>query len=128
MRLILAMALLPGIAAAEPMTAERFDEATLGKTMTWSEFGQAYGVEQYLPNRRVRWTFTGDDCMTGHWYPDGNAICFQYEDRDTPACWIIGQNGGNLTALDTEDPPDTPPVIVAETVEPMACFGPEVGV
>jgi hypothetical protein len=115
-------------ALAEPaLTASDFDALTLGKTMTWAEFGTVYGVEYYLPDRRVRWTFSGEDCITGHWYPQGDAICFQYEDRDTPACWVIRQDGATLTAADTDDPPETPPVIVTETNAPMACFGPEVG-
>jgi hypothetical protein len=126
---LVCLTLAPDTASADPaLTAEAFDALTQGKTMTWSEFGTVYGVEQYLPDRRVRWTILGDICMTGHWYPQGDAICFQYEDRDTPACWFIGQQGSTLTALDTEDAPDTPPVIIEETTEPLPCFGPEVGV
>lgn len=129
-RLVLALALaaLPGLANADPMTAEAFDAATLGKTMTWSKSGQVYGVEEYLPNRRVRWVFTADVCREGTWYQDGDAICFQYEDRATPACWRITQDGDKLLAQNTNRSPGSPSVVVEATPEPLSCLGPEVGV
>lgn len=127
--LMTCLILTPGLARAEPLlTAEAFDALTTGRTMTWSEFGTAYGVEQYLPGRRVRWTVLGDTCVTGHWYAQGDAICFAYEHRDTPACWHVSQNGSGLIAIDTDDPSGTRPVTIVETAAPMACFGPEVGV
>lgn len=126
---LLTLCLVTGPARSEsPLSADAFDALTLGRTMTWSQFGTAYGVEQYLPGRRVRWTVLGDTCVTGHWYPDGEAICFRYEHRDTPACWIVGQDGNDLTAVEVTGAPGTPPVIITETTVPLACFGPEVGV
>jgi hypothetical protein len=117
-------------AAAElPLTAEDFDALTLGQTMTWAEFGQVYGVEQYLEGRRVRWTVLGEDCVAGHWYPRGQAICFVYDDDPgDPACWTITLAGPGLLAVDTEDPPGAAPVVIEPAAEPMPCFGPEVGV
>lgn len=130
MRSLLALCLLasPALADPPPLTAEDFDALTLGRTMTWSEFGSVYGVEQYLPGRKVRWTIVGDDCKTGHWYPEGDAICFLYEDDLAPDCWKITPSGSALLARYTTSPPDTAPVVVTETTEPLACFGPEVGV
>lgn len=113
--------------AEQPLSAEAFDALSLGRTMTWAELGIVYGMEQYLPGRRVRWTMQGETCMTGHWYPDGDAICFKYETLDDPACWTLLQEGGQVTAFDTDNPPGTSPVTIAETDEPMACFGPDVG-
>jgi hypothetical protein len=128
MRTLLALCLISGPAIAEPLlTAEDFDALTQGRTMTWSEFGTVYGVEQYLPNRQVRWTVVGDDCKAGHWYPDGKAICFQYEDDLAPDCWEISASGTDLLARYTTNPPETDPVVVTETTEPLACFGPKVG-
>jgi hypothetical protein len=127
--LLLACLLLAAPARAEtPLTAEEFDALTLGHTMTWSEFGSVYGVEQYLPDRKVRWTFLGDACKSGIWYAEGPAICFLYDDDPTPACWEITRSGTGLAARYTTSPPDTDPVIVEDTTEPMACSGPKVGV
>lgn len=133
MRLALLFALLaaPALAApvqAEPLlTAGEFDALTLGRTMTWAEYGQVYGVEQYLPNHRVRWTVLGDDCKLGHWYQEGTAICFVYEDDPEPDCWDISLSGTGMRAHYLTDPPATEPVLVEETTETMPCFGPEVG-
>jgi hypothetical protein len=127
--LALCVALAPLPAAAEtPLSAEAFDALTLDRTLTWSEFGQVYGVEQYLPGRRVRWTVLGDDCKTGHWYPDGDAICFLYDDKIDPVCWVVSAPGGSLAARLVGSSPASEPVLLDETTEPMACFGPEVGV
>ncbi len=128
MRAAIVLCLLAGPALAEPLlTADQFDALTRGRTMTWSEFGTVYGIEQYLPNRQVRWTVLGDDCKAGHWYPDGDAICFQYEDQLTPDCWEIITSGSGLLARYTTNPPETEPVVVTETTELLACFGPKVG-
>lgn len=115
------------VTEADPLSAEAFDALTLGRTMTWAEFGQVYGVEQYLPGRRVRWTVLGDDCKLGHWFPKANSICFQYEDDPEPDCWEITADGPGLLARYVSDLPRAEPVVVSETTEPMACFGPEVG-
>ena len=128
MRAVLALCLAasPGLADTTLGAAE-FDALTLGRTMTWAEAGTVYGVEQYLPGRRVRWTVLGDDCKAGHWYAEGAAICFQYEDDPAPDCWEITLDGAGLLAHYTTNPPEAEPVVVEETTEPMACLGPEVG-
>lgn len=128
MRLVLALLLAATPALAEPpLTAEDFDALTLGRTMTWSEQGTVYGAEKYLPGRKVRWTFLGDECTDGSWYAQGDGICFQYKGKDAPVCWKITRSGPDLLAQLTASPPDAPPVVVSETREEMACFGPKVG-
>lgn len=125
--LVLVLAAGPAVAEV-PLTAEAFDALTLGQTMTWSEYGKTYGVEQYLPDRRVRWTFTGDACINGYWYPEGDAIRFKYEDRTTPACWLMGTADSNLSATDTDNGPGVAPIILNTTSTPLACFDQDVGV
>ena len=125
----IALSLGAGPTHAEPsLTAEAFDALTQGRTMTWAQFGQVYGVEQYLPDRRVRWTVLGDDCVTGHWYAQGPAICFLYEDRKDPVCWDVATADTGLLARLNGTAPDLEPVVITETLAPFACFGPEVGV
>lgn len=130
MRLVLVVLCMPAWSASAqtPLTAEEFDALTLGRTMTWSEFGTVYGVEQYLPDRRVRWRVLGGDCKTGSWYMQGADICFVYEDNPSPFCWAITEADGGLRARAVGDPASAVPVDIAETAEPLACFGPEVGV
>jgi hypothetical protein len=134
MRTLLALLLAasPAFAAPAfadgPLDATEFDALTLGRTMTWSEFGTVYGVEEYLPNRRVRWSAVGDDCKLGHWSGEGEAICFRYEDDPEPDCWIVTQSGSGLLARYLTNPPETDPVVVEDSAIPLSCPGPEVGV
>lgn len=127
--LVLVLTLTATAAHAEqPLTAEAFDALTQGRTMTWAEFGGVYGVEQYLPDRRVRWTVLGDDCKTGHWYAESAMICFVYEDQLDPICWEMTQSATGLLARHSSRPAGADPVVIEDTTEAMACFGPEVGV
>lgn len=129
MRLILALLFASTPALADgPLDAEAFDALTQGRTMTWSEFGSVYGIEEYLEGRRVRWQAMGDDCKLGHWYPEGDAICFRYEDDPAPDCWIVTQSGTGLLARYLTTSPETDPVVVEDAAAPLSCLGPEVGV
>jgi hypothetical protein len=128
MRIGATLVLLAAPAFAEPpLTAEEFDTLTKGRAMNWIEFGTVYGIEEYLPDRQVRWSALGDDCKLGHWYADGPAICFQYEDDLEPDCWIITRTATGMEASYTTNPAETEPVIVEETAEAPACFGPRIG-
>ncbi len=128
MRALAALLSATGPALADPpLTGAEFDALTLGRSMTWSEFGMVYGVEHYLPNRQVLWAAAGRDCTPGHWYEDGPAICFKYETDRDPDCWIITRSAQGFSASYTTSPPGTEPVVVAETPDPPACPGPEVG-
>lgn len=112
----------------QPLTPEEFDAATVGRTLYYNSAGQPYGVEQYLPGRKVIWAFLGDDCRKGEWYPEGSDICFVYEDRAEPQCWTFYQSGRGLLARFRGDPASLPLIAVEESGEPMACMGPDVGV
>ena len=39
------------------MSAEAFENYTKGKTLFYGNGGEAYGVERYLDDRRVVWSF-----------------------------------------------------------------------
>ena len=128
-RLALIALLLPGVLHAQtPMTAEEFDAYSTGKTLTYANGGAVYGVEQYLPGRRVRWAFVDDTCRIGHWYPQGAEICFVYEDAADPQCWTFALVDGKLRARFAADPVGTDLTEVEQTADPLACTGPDVGV
>jgi hypothetical protein len=125
----LALCLLPHLAHAEPpMTVAEFEAYVTGKTLTYSQFGQPYGTEEYLPGRKVRWAFTEDICQYGSYYEDNGQICFVYEYDPTPHCWNFWQDAAGLKALSISDAPGSELSEVAQTDEPLACAGPEVGV
>lgn len=128
-RLLLALALLPAAALAEtPLTGAEFEALTTGRTLTYAQGGQVYGVEQYKPGRRVTWAFAQDDCREGRWYEAGEAICFVYDHDPTPQCWTFHRRAAGLSARFLGDGPGTELTVVAETTDPMLCPGPDLGV
>ncbi|SFC98191.1 hypothetical protein [Tropicimonas isoalkanivorans] len=122
--------LLPMAAAAaeEPLTAEQFDARTQGRTLYFYSGGAAYGAERYHGNRQVTWTFLDGQCKEGHWYQDGQFICFVYDDLPDPQCWTFFDTGSRLRALFEDREGATELYEAGETEEPLACVGPEVGV
>jgi hypothetical protein len=118
----------PAAAAQSPMTAEEFEAYTTGKTLYFYSRGQAYGVEEYRENREVTWSFLDGECKEGSWYPQGDQICFTYEDNPVPQCWTFYREGGGLRALFEGRETGTELYEAGEADEPMMCLGPDVGV
>ena len=127
-------ALIPALLAAvpvlaeAPMSADAFDRYTRGKTLFYGFGGSAYGVERYLENRRVIWSFLDGDCKNGVWYEDAGQICFVYEDRPEPQCWTFTQGPAGLIARFENDPEAAELYEAEDLGEDMLCHGPEVGV
>lgn len=127
----LLLPLLAGTALAEPgapLSAEQFDAMTVGRTLTYASGGQVYGTEQYLPNRQVLWAFSGDECKKGDWFPQGEEICFQYEDVPELQCWKFFDTPQGLSAQFHGAGDGTPLVAVQNSDRPLACLGPHIGV
>lgn len=126
----LAAILIPPLPAraADPLTAEEFDAYSLGKTLTYSQFGKVFGAEQYLPNRRVRWAFSGAQCHDGYWYEEAGLICFVYEHDPTAQCWTFWQDASGLSARYAGDPEGAALSEVESATTPLICAGPDVGV
>jgi hypothetical protein len=110
------------------MGAEAFDRYTRGKTLFYGFDGSAYGVERYLPGRRVVWSFLDGRCLDGSWYEENGQICFVYEDNSAPQCWSFILNPEGLTARFQNDPQATELYEASDVDEEMLCLGPEVGV
>ncbi|UWQ91960.1 hypothetical protein QEZ52_18495 [Aliisedimentitalea scapharcae] len=121
--------LLPAsLLADSPIGAEEFDKYTRGKTLFYGFDGEPYGVERYLPGRRVIWSFLDGDCLEGSWYQDSDQICFLYEDRSDPQCWHFELGDQGLTARLQGDATSTDLYEGNEINAEMICHGPEVGV
>ncbi|WP_435531112.1 hypothetical protein [Pseudotabrizicola sediminis] len=131
-KLALCLTLLPTLlGAAEPpvpMTAAEFEAYTTGKTLTFSQRGEVYGAEQYLPGRAVRWAFKGDVCRNGTWYEEAELICFVYDHDPGPQCWNFWRQDGRLTGLFIGDGFGSELSEVAQSPDPLACAGPDLGV
>lgn len=130
--LALAAATLAGIAPAAPaqtpLSAEEFDSITRGRTLLFFSRGEAYGAERYKPGRQVVWTFLDGECKDGHWYQQGEFICFVYEDVAVPQCWTFFQNGAGLSAYFEGRTDGTELYEAGEADEDFTCLGPKVGV
>lgn len=124
-----ALCALPAL-AAEPLTANAFESYVNGKTLYYGMGDQSYGVEEYLPDRRVRWSFLDGKCKEGYWYEaDAGQICFVYEDApDEPQCWSFFSEGSKLRAVFENDPASTVLYEAKQNDQPMMCYGPDVGV
>lgn len=127
-RAAIAFALAATLAHAEtPLDADGFDAVVTGRTLIYGTAAGSYGIEEYLPGRRVRWSFLDGDCMEGRWYPKGDAICFAYEHRADPECWLFHLDEGRLGARPLRQPEGPSLYVIAESPEPMICRGPHLG-
>jgi hypothetical protein len=128
--LTLALCLLasPAAAADIPVSPEQFEARVLGQTLSYSTGGAEYGAEEYLNNRRVRWSFLDGTCQEGEWYASGEQICFVYEDVPNPQCWQFYMRNGRLMARFENDPMATELYETSRRDEPLLCPGPKVGV
>lgn len=127
MLILLALTAWP-VAAQTPLSAEAFDSYTRGKTLFYGFDGVAYGVERYLDNRRVIWSFLDGECKYGSWYEKDGLICFVYDDRTAPQCWSFSEGPGGLVARFENDPEATELYEAEDIGEEMLCYGPDVGV
>lgn len=115
--------------AEAPMSAEAFEQYSTGKTLVYGTGGTAYGAEQYLPGRKVIWTFLDGRCQRGTWYEAAGQICFVYENNpDRPQCWSFFDTAGGLAARFENDPEATQLIEVEKSADPLICPGPDVGV
>lgn len=131
-----ALALLAALAAAPqamaegsgvPMSGDAFEAYTEGRTLTFALDGFAYGIEQYLPGRRVIWAFRGQECREGSWFEAGDQICFVYDDEpERQHCWQFFETDSGLLARFVNGIRDEL-VEVDQSDEPLFCPGPEVG-
>ena len=126
---LLALAAGSGVAASQsPMSAAEFDAYTQGKTLYFYSGGEAYGVEEYHEDRRVTWSFLDGQCKEGIWYPQGDEICFIYEDNPNPQCWTFYKEASGLRAQFEGGDSGTVLYEAGEADEPRMCLGPDVGV
>ncbi len=137
--LVLALALLPVPAIADPpppfgapslalgptLTGSEFDAYVTGKTLSYGQYGQVWGTEQYMPGQQVLWAFEGAPCEYGQWYEDHGAICFIYEGNPNTSCWYFYKGSQGLVAQFLGASSQISEV--ANSPEPMNCPGPQVG-
>ena len=104
MRFVIAFFLSATSAVAQtPMTAAEFDAYVTGKILTFGSPGNPnYGVEHYLPNRRVLWSAFNGECLEGRWYEEDQNICFAYEDTEEHHCWTVFRTPTGIEATNAD--------------------------
>jgi len=110
------------------MTPEAFEEFVSGSTVYFNRQGQPYGAEQYMPDRRVIWTFLDGRCERGAWFSEGSTICFAYETQTEAQCWNFIESGGSKRARAIGADPANDLVVVGQDEASLDCPGPGVGV
>ena len=115
-------------AADRPVSPSEFEAIVAGRTLSYSTRGVEYGAEEYLNNRRVRWSYLNGDCEEGSWYAKGPQVCFIYDDLPSPQCWQFYLRDGRLLARFEDNPEATELYELDRREEPLMCLGPEVGV
>ena len=126
--LSLALAGLATAAPAQtPLTAEEFEAHVTGKTITYRQLTNLFGIEEYLEGRKVRWSVAPGECQYGSWYPKDSSICFVYEYDPTPHCWTFWKEAGALVVLSDTGLPGEELYEIDRSDTPLSCPGPDVG-
>jgi hypothetical protein len=126
--LLAAAAPAVALESGRPMTGAEFEAYTEGQTLTFGVDGVPYGIEQYLPGRRVLWSFIGEECREGTWFEAAPQICFVYDDEPARLhCWTFYDTGNGLRARFGDDPDGTELIEVLRSPAPMMCRGPMLG-
>ena len=108
--------------AQEGMTAEEFEAYVTGRTITFSTpLNPTYGVERYLPGRRVMWSTFDGICQYGVWFESKGDICFRYEGDPEDKCWTIYDDPGGLRGVFTTRPNTTIIFEVPDRKDPLIC-------
>lgn len=132
MRILLALTVALGAAlpaqAETLMTPEEFESWSTNRTLDYFDGGVYWGSEQHLPGRRTLDSDVEGSCRKGVWFPQGDAICFEYETVDGTHCWFFWRDGNEVTTRTVEAGPEVSPYAVQASDIPLNCPGPDVGV
>ena len=122
-KLALALAFIASTAHAdERLGAEEFDAHVTGRTITFSTLlNPSYGVERYLPNRRVMWSTFDGTCQYGVWFESKGDICFRYDHDPEHKCWAIYMTPQGIRGEFTTRPNTTVIYEEAARDDPLIC-------
>lgn len=113
---------LPAL-AQDSMSAVEFEAYVTGKTITFrTPNNPSYGIERYLPDRRVMWSDFSGICKYGVWYENKGDICFRYEDVAQAQCWTMFDDGAAGLRGHYTNVPDSTVIFEARDADaPLIC-------
>lgn len=119
----LALLLLASPALAQDrMDAAAFDAHVTGRTITYrTAQNPLFGMERYLPGRRVMWSTFDGICEYGVWFESKGDICFRYDDDPEPKCWTMYDEPGGMRGIYTTRAPFTVIFEIADRTDPLIC-------
>ncbi len=108
--------------AKDSMTAAEFEAYVTGRTITFSTpTNPTFGIERYLPGRRVVWSTFDGICQYGVWFESKGNICFRYENDPEHKCWAIYNEPGGLRGEFTTRPNTTVIYEIPDRDDPLIC-------
>ncbi|WP_342078702.1 hypothetical protein [Yoonia sp. SS1-5] len=120
--LIICLFLTTPVAAQDRMDAAAFDAHVTGRTITFrTAQNPSFGVERYLPGRRVMWSTFDGTCAYGVWFESKGDICFRYEDDPEHKCWAIYDEPGGIRGVFTNVPNGTEIFEIPDREDPLIC-------
>jgi hypothetical protein len=123
-----AVLLMTGATQAQTlMTAEEFEAFSTGRTLDYWVDGGFSGSEQHLSDRRTIDSLDDGSCLKGRWFPEGDAICFLYEEDPVQHCWRFWSEGASVVAEYVNSNGNFSTTVTLSD-EPVNCLGPDAGV
>ena len=120
--LLLVLTLASPAVAQDGMTGAEFDAYVTGRTITFrTDLNPSYGIERYLPGRRVMWSTFDGICQYGVWFESKGDICFRYEHDPEHKCWTIYDEPGGLRGVFTTRPNTTVIYEIPDREDPLIC-------
>ncbi len=120
--LLVCLILATPVGAQDAMTGDEFDAYATGKTITFrTQLNPTFGVERYLPGRRVMWSTFDGTCKYGVWFESKGDICFRYEDDPEHKCWTIYNEPDGLRGVFTTRPNTTVIYELLGREDPLIC-------
>ena len=108
--------------AQEAMNGAEFDAYVTGRTITFRTItNPEFGVERYLPGKRVMWSAFDGTCQYGVWFESKGDICFRYEGDPEHKCWAIFDEANGLRGVYTTRPNTTVIYEVLGRDDPLIC-------
>lgn len=108
--------------AQDRMDAAAFDAHVTGRTITYrTELSPVFGIERYLPGRRVMWSSEEGICAYGVWFESKGNICFRYDHDPEPKCWSVFAESGGMRAVYATRPPFSVIHEMPDRDDPLIC-------
>ncbi len=113
------------------LSADEFDNFSVGTTLYFYQNGRFYGSEQFFENRQSVWRAQDGSCVNGKWDEVQNGICFLYDGSDELHCWQLTRDNDTImieSMFPTKGQATTILEVDGQDTIPIICTAPSLGV